>query len=1336
MKNFTAYHLLKSFNKGANNPNNIELHNVENSPGGGVKDIKLKIFILLLIGLAQFKNASANCFHYALFYPTMNNVATICDNSTVDLYADVCANYAQNGALITLDWYAVNVQGGTPFSIGTQTITYGNTSTYNFTCNTIQGSGVYSIYFSDNSNPNVPSVMNVATLYVLPSAPIGNFMPPYIGCEQSTRIYFNFDATTGPIDYNNSFINFGNNPIPTQIDGNIFSQLTNTSIGLNPYYSAGTYTVTLKLTNACGTSVFTQNYTVYDQIPITTNNLTICEGTQTIDLVANVPAGATVEWLLNGNSIGFGNPLPLMPAPSSTTTYTATASLAGGCSNTSNLTVTVTPTQLIEIDGPTSNCSSIDVVYTILNPVAGVVYNWNVTNGSPTVSTGNSITISWNSTTLNLGGEINVSAAQFPCLVSNTLVIEPCCAENPALSFVIDGNSDNNTSTNEIALSQIFGNSNTTLTGPLVFATLNSLVLGGTIIVDINFTITNNLIVEMLPNAAISVLPGFTLTIENSTVLKAACKEMWQGIFVSGGASLVLNSGCIIQDAETGVFTGANSTLNFGTYGAKVRFNKNYFGLVIWNHTSPANVSIKNTVFECRAGAYSNDELLLSPYTGEMSAVGIFLNRNTPTITLGEATPNFQNIFDNLLYGVLSIQSNFTLHNNLFQNIKFDAGSQSTNYECDCRCPKGTAVCADGRSVASGLIANIGGPGAAKNIVTNSLGGFYLYRNMNAVITNNDMLNIESNGMQLFQNYASNGFYDVNHNSLKDVQDHNILIFDNPNITKDITYNEINESYTPQNYLYSTGINIVEFSKPTLSTNILHNDIEKVKFGITTNLVYNLTIDDNEIDLSTDPLTVYGAGIKVENSQKNSITNNTIRAAHRNNWWVDGIRLEYTPKTTVSCNVMERTASGVFLNGDCSDSKIFNNNFRRNYWGYIINGAITGLQQPNMYSDNMWTGPYDVNTDWMGGTYWHTLNQNSNVLDNEMNVRPGSTHSVFKPVPFYANNNLGNQSFNLQPNSTPTYGPIYYANLDVPGNQAFHDNCAAAVDSSDGAESMIQQIVGGNYQSPQYNEETNWWMQYQLYIRALSDSTLTNQYSLQQFIDSMQQASAGRLEHIGKQMSDSTHRDSLSLSQLRAENQAIGTFNAIEEYYKWVNEKTIDAAIIELDSTFTNYNFNTTDMQTLEALAWDCPFDKGPAVFAARALMLKINPSSASFINPCETVHSDENNQRTAAPIVHEYEYDPAEAHDMDELLKQDNSSFANELKLYPNPSNSMITLESTELITKVEISNTLGEVILIDNGSVANIKSLYLKDLPKGLYLIKVFNNDNFAVKQLSLID
>ena len=41
MKNFTAYHLLKSFNKATNNPNNIVLNNVENSPGGFINSFNV-----------------------------------------------------------------------------------------------------------------------------------------------------------------------------------------------------------------------------------------------------------------------------------------------------------------------------------------------------------------------------------------------------------------------------------------------------------------------------------------------------------------------------------------------------------------------------------------------------------------------------------------------------------------------------------------------------------------------------------------------------------------------------------------------------------------------------------------------------------------------------------------------------------------------------------------------------------------------------------------------------------------------------------------------------------------------------------------------------------------------------------------------------------------------------------------------------------------------------------------------------------------------------------------------------------------------------------------------
>jgi hypothetical protein len=49
MKNFTAYNPLKSFNKGTNNPNNIELHNVENSPGGRAKHRYFRFILYILL---------------------------------------------------------------------------------------------------------------------------------------------------------------------------------------------------------------------------------------------------------------------------------------------------------------------------------------------------------------------------------------------------------------------------------------------------------------------------------------------------------------------------------------------------------------------------------------------------------------------------------------------------------------------------------------------------------------------------------------------------------------------------------------------------------------------------------------------------------------------------------------------------------------------------------------------------------------------------------------------------------------------------------------------------------------------------------------------------------------------------------------------------------------------------------------------------------------------------------------------------------------------------------------------------------------------------------------
>jgi hypothetical protein len=1268
----------------------------------------------------------------------------VCQNTNTDLFAENCPINGASGTSY-IQWHYIFSGNDVMFASNIAN----NAGSSNYQNFTFSNSGQYQIYYEIGNIVGgvfVPtggvSFGSFLIVNVINSLPTGNFSPPFNLCLNSTSIIFNYTGQPGIIDFTQSTIDLGDGNGPQLLTQGIFNQLT--TFGLNTFYgNTGTYTVTLTLYNACGGNTFTQNYTVYDQIPITANDVNICEGTVSIDLFANVPTGVTIEWFSNGNLLGIGNPLSLIPAPNTTTTYTAIASLPGGCNGTDNLTVSIIPEQTIEIEGPPTNCNWQNAVYNILNPEPGVIYTWNITNGYPSVATGSTVNITWDQNNLSQGGTIEISAVGFPCLLTNIINIEPCCVSNEVATLIIDCESDNNPNTNQILLSHYFPNPNgTTLIGPQFLYggnSYSSLVFGGAVVVDIDFTISSDIIVDMLPQASINVIAGKTLTIENGTVLKAACKEMWQGIRVPDGANLVLNSGCIIQDAEVGVLTGANSTLNFGASGAKVRFNKNYIGVGIINHSTPNNLRIQNTVFECRTGAYSSDELLLSPYTGEISAIGVYLLKNTQTITIGQIAANQNNVFDNLLYGVVSFESNFRLYNNSFDHISYDDQTQYTTFDCNCKCLYGTAVCANGRlgSYTATIGANALSYPAAINSVTNSDNGFNLYSNMNAIIESNTMFNIKNNGIVLSQNYRTNGVYQIKGNNLKDVQFNHILISDNPKTYKNIENNDINESYTP-NYLYSTGIQIMEYAKAPLPVTVIDNHIKQVQTGIYTSKVNLLKVNNNYIDLNANPDMSQGFGIVVWYGQSHSITNNQIRAANRNNYYVDGIRLEYTPKTTVSCNSMERTGSGVFLNGTCTDSKIHQNNLRRNFWGYIINNAVSGLQQPNMYSDNIWTGPYDNNT-LDGGTYWHTFNMGSDPYQNAMNVRnhtlPGNVH---KPVPFYAKNDFGNNTFNLWPHPVnPTDGPIYYPNLYSNTNNPDYGSClnVIATDTTEGEAQLMQQIINNNVQLPEYNQENLWWMQYQLYVSAKEDATLANQPGMQAFINDMEQLPIGKLEQITTLLGDSTSKDSLNLIAIKNQNDAIGISNTMESLFKQMNGKVIDIALTEISDDFNGYGLSELEENEIEALAQECPFEKGPAVFIARVLIKKLRPESGIYLNYCEKVQPEQSN-RSSSPFPFEYEYDPSEEHDMDYLLKQDNITFVNELKLYPNPSNSMINLESPELITKVEISNMIGQVILFDNTSAANKVSIDMKGMPKGLYLIKVFNNDNFVVKQLSLIE
>jgi hypothetical protein len=78
------------------------------------------------------------------------------------------------------------------------------------------------------------------------------------------------------------------------------------------------------------------------------------------------------------------------------------------------------------------------------------------------------------------------------------------------------------------------------------------------------------------------------------------------------------------------------------------------------------------------------------------------------------------------------------------------------------------------------------------------------------------------------------------------------------------------------------------------------------------------------------------------------------------------------------------------------------------------------------------------------------------------------------------------------------------------------------------------------------------------------------------------------------------------------------------------------------------------------------------------------------------------------------------------------NAVVSNQLRieLYPNPANTVLTIESKELFdgNTARVYNTLGQVVLTAN---VNQNSIDINNLPVGSYLLKIEKNDNMYVQK-----
>lgn len=78
------------------------------------------------------------------------------------------------------------------------------------------------------------------------------------------------------------------------------------------------------------------------------------------------------------------------------------------------------------------------------------------------------------------------------------------------------------------------------------------------------------------------------------------------------------------------------------------------------------------------------------------------------------------------------------------------------------------------------------------------------------------------------------------------------------------------------------------------------------------------------------------------------------------------------------------------------------------------------------------------------------------------------------------------------------------------------------------------------------------------------------------------------------------------------------------------------------------------------------------------------------------------------------------------------NNSRAIDFNLYPNPSNSIVNIESSEIIESINIVNTIGQIVKTVSSVNGNVKSINISDLSAGVYSVIVRSENGSSTKRL----
>jgi len=921
------------------------------------------------------------------------------------------------------------------------------------------------------------------------------------------------------------------------------------------------------------------------------------------------------------------------------------------------------------ISGPEVVCPGTTIItYTITNYDPVYVYRYSINGGPLQIAYGNTIQVDL--ATIS-GSQVEIWVKNW-CECYGTFTTLISCDPTPTADAVfLDG---------DVITQTLFS-------GDVIF------ICGG-VFVGANVTFDNNCELIFAPKSSMIVLPGFSVTFDNS-LLTDACQLQWKGVFADyHNTSIVVQNNCTIKHALNAIVSSegasldiTNSLFHNNTTAVKIRQYDQYCDLFNPPPPLPPHPAYfaGNTFTRDISISFPG---LLGPYTGIMIDT-------VYEVTVGDYTmlPAVgRNSFVNLDYGIKVSYSNVFVYNNLFDNIAKGTHMPVTN-------PQNNHP-DEGAIYAWSVIPPPPSPNhpapppqlqsscIAKRI---TVGGQYQYQPNEFIDCNigvySDKFRINCD-WNVFTSQRFNAVYSVDPGFESTVRNNQItqvpgLWATSSNATHSIFDAAIRLANTfPPGNGKSIGVNnnIIHHAKTGIS---LTNQTS----AITSSSPHKAIANGNQIFFSNvDGSNKYWHGIRLEGCRGIQVGGNEVESSEPGNAGagqehVIGIYVSSTPYASIRDNShLKNLFSGIFVVGNCLATQFYCNDFKGCKYGFYFKpyngGAATviseqypifaGVQYP---SDNVWVNHIDdfqrmwgdLNITGTGPVNWYHRHYNDATTIFGPNIPPGVSHPLEnKIIPVQTTGN------------SPCIAIINPWDEDWDGATRNARLGAVVREEIEYAE-MIDEF---EYFDQQYVYELLYSDPDIMYLGEDDDTAYINFYNY------MTNSTIAEMTNINELIENG------EINQALMENGVFVASNLIENNMQVVND-------IYLNTLAQYIPFDSVQREALMAIAMLTPYLGGNAVYSAR-VMLGIDPRDYN--------------------LYHRFAPDT-------DLMKKETIKT---LHVYPNPARDNLTIEILEGLEEgvvfIELYSLIGNRVLTSTVEIVSSKGdLNISGITRGVYLLRV---------------